>query len=326
MSRRKQGALRVVPPRPKNRVLRTVRSKRRPGVLRVATSGRQPGLLRAVPHRRKKGRLALALAIPAAIGLGRRRRRKTNITLDVVVPVALRLGRARRRIVPAAVAAAVPVGYVGLVRPRLARLGATKEEAGRALPGDDLVEGARSRTTMAATIGAPPEDVWPWLAQMGLGRAGWYSIDRLDMFGGSSAEERHPEWQQISVGDRLDSTPEGKTWFDVALLEPERVLGLTSRVDLRKGVSVPAGEPLPRIAGESSWVFVLEPRGDATRLLVRTGGRQRPRLVGGVNPIGWLPVHALMQWRQLRGLQERVRAIRSTTGAEVHAAELARSA
>lgn len=226
---------------------------------------------------------------------------------------------------PAVIAAAVPLGYAGLVRPWLARLGATKEEARRALPGDDLVERARGRATMAATIDAPPAKVWPWLAQMGLGRAGWYSIDRLDLFGGRSAEELHPEWQQIAVGDRLDSSPEGKAWFDVALLEPERVLGLTARVDLRKGVSVPEGEPLPRIAGESSWVFVLEPRGDATRLLVRTGGRQRPRLVALVNPLSWLPVHALMQWRQLRGLEERVCATRSS-GAEVHGAELARSA
>jgi hypothetical protein len=126
------------------------------------------------------------------------------------------------------------------------------------------------------------------------------------MFGGSSAEELHPEWQQIVVGDRLESSPEGRTWFDVALVEPDRVLGLTSRVDLRKGVSVPVGEPLPRVASESSWVFVLEPRADATRLLVRTSGRQRPRLVGLVNPLGWLPVHALMQARQLRGLRARV--------------------
>jgi proline iminopeptidase len=277
-------------------------------------------------RRRRRRGLGIALAVPVAIGLGRRRRRRTDIALDVVLPVALGLGRARQRMVPVALAAAVPLGYAGLVRPRLARLGATKEEAGRALPGDDLVQGARGRVTMAATIDAPPPDVWPWLAQMGLGRGGWYSVDRLDMFGGSSAEDLHPEWQQIAVGDRLDSSPEGRTWFDVALVEPERVLGLVARVDLRRGVSVPAGEPLPRIAGESSWVFVLEPRGDATRLLVRTAGRQRPWPVGLVNPFGWLPVHALMQWRQLRGLEDRVRAIRSTSTAEVHEAELARSA
>jgi hypothetical protein len=285
-------------------------SRRKQSVLPVVLRRRRHGALtaavQALPRRRRSRRLGIAFAVPVAIGLGRRRRRRRDLALDVVVPVALGLRRARGRLVPGALAAAVPLGYVGLVRPRLARLGATKEEAGRALPGDDLVEGARGRTTMAATIDAPPEDVWPWLAQMGLGRAGWYSIDRLDMFGSSSAEELHPEWQQLAVGDRLDSTPEGKTWFDVALLEPQRVLGLTSRVDLRRGVSVPVGEPLPRVAGESSWVFVLEPRGDATRLLVRTGGRQRPRLLGLVNPFGWLPVHALMQKRQLRGVRARV--------------------
>jgi proline iminopeptidase len=203
-------------------------------------------------------------------------------------------------------AAVVPLTYVGLVRPRLARLGATADEARRTLPGDDLVAGARGRTTMATTIDAPPAEVWPWLAQMGHGRAGWYSVDRLDLFGDSSAEELHPEWQAIAVGDRRDSAPNGRTWFDVALVEPEHALGLTARIDLRRGTSVPVGERLPRIASESSWVFVLDPVDGATRLLVRTAGRQRPRPLALVNPFGWLPVHVLMQRRQLRGLRERV--------------------
>lgn len=265
-----------------------------------------PSLVDMLPRavvRRRGRREGFSVAVPAALALGRSRRGRRALSLTL--PVALEAGRLKRRFAPAAAAAAVPLAYVGLVRPWLSHLGATKDEADRALPGDGLVAGARSRSTMAATLDAPPEDVWPWLVQMGRGRAGWYSIDRLDLFGEHSADTVHPEWQRLEVGDRLPSSPD-RTWFDVSLLEPSRVLGLTARVDLRRGRSVPVGEPLPRLASESSWVFVLEPTDGATRLLVRTAGRQRPWPIALVNPFGWLPVHALMQAGQLRGLRARV--------------------
>jgi hypothetical protein len=50
--------------------------------------------------------------------------------------------------------------------------GATDEEVGRAMPGDDLIPDAAS-ITRAITIAAPPEQVWPWLVQLGYGRGGW---------------------------------------------------------------------------------------------------------------------------------------------------------
>jgi hypothetical protein len=57
---------------------------------------------------------------------------------------------------------------------------ASRAERRRALPGDSLVPDPMFTTTQAVTIGAPPERVWPWLAQMGAGRGGWYSWDRID--------------------------------------------------------------------------------------------------------------------------------------------------
>ena len=86
---------------------------------------------------------------------------------------------------------------------------------------------------MAVTIDAPPSRVWPWLVQMGTDRAGWYSWDRLDNWGSHSADRIHPEWQEISVGDRLAATPDGSEWWEVAALEPERFLGLRMSLDLR---------------------------------------------------------------------------------------------
>jgi hypothetical protein len=96
-----------------------------------------------------------------------------------------------------------------LARPaaRRAVLGwvATAQEQAEALPGDDLLS-ARSGATHAITIAAPPTAVWPWLVQMGYGRAGWYSHDRLDHGGRPSAEEVRPELQAIAVGDIIPTS------------------------------------------------------------------------------------------------------------------------
>ena len=111
-------------------------------------------------------------------------------------------------------AAAIAGAYLVLVRPRMLRWGATEEEARRRLPGEGVVPDARrDPSTMAVTIDAPPERVWPWLVQMGCDRAGWYSYDRLDNAGRPSAETVVPEWQNIKMGDRLTAGSSGRAWF-----------------------------------------------------------------------------------------------------------------
>jgi hypothetical protein len=65
------------------------------------------------------------------------------------------------------------------IQPWQHRWGATDEEVGRTMPGDDLIPDAAS-TTRAITIAAPAEQVWPWLVQLGYGRGGWYSYDWID--------------------------------------------------------------------------------------------------------------------------------------------------
>jgi hypothetical protein len=81
------------------------------------------------------------------------------------------------------------------------RWGATDEEISEPMPGDDLVSGCQFRTTRAITIGAPPDAVWPWLVQVGFGKAGFYSNDLLDNAGRPSAEEIIEEFQHPAVGD-----------------------------------------------------------------------------------------------------------------------------
>ena len=98
------------------------------------------------------------------------------------------------------------------VRPRLLSWGATEDEVAGPYPGVEFVpEGSRAGT-MAVTIDAPAEQVWPWLVQMGWERGGWYSWDRLDNGGRRSAGEVHPEWQDLAVGDRLRAWSPGGWW------------------------------------------------------------------------------------------------------------------
>jgi hypothetical protein len=107
-------------------------------------------------------------------------------------------------------AAAIVAGaaaFVGYRRWHL-RWGATDEEASRPLAGDELVARPHFAPTRAITVDAPPEAVWPWLVQLGYGRAGWYSYDCLDNLGhGPSAEEIKPELQDVRVGDVIAMGP-----------------------------------------------------------------------------------------------------------------------
>lgn len=195
-------------------------------------------------------------------------------------------------------------GFV--LRSRLLNWGATATEATRPLPGDEFVE-ARS-STMAVTIAAPRSDVWPWLVQMGTHRAGWYSIDRLDNGGRPSAEHVVDDWQGTSAGDRMDSSGDRRTWFDVARIDPERALVLRARIDLRRGRSVPADVELPAAHIASSWAFVLEDGAlpGTTRLLVRTRGAGHPRpLTSAADLMFWNPAHVVMQLTQFARLKRR---------------------
>jgi hypothetical protein len=107
-------------------------------------------------------------------------------------------------------AATATAAYLRFIRPWQLRWGATDEEVARAMPGDDVVKNPTFNATRAVTILARPEEVWPWLVQIGITRAGWYSYDWLDNLGHHSAERIIPEWQHVAVGDLIPMSPDGK--------------------------------------------------------------------------------------------------------------------
>jgi hypothetical protein len=104
------------------------------------------------------------------------------------------------------IAAVVLVLYRFVVQPWQHRWGATDQEVRRAMPGDEVIPQANS-TTRGITIGAGPEEVWPWLVQIGYGRAGWYSYDWIDNDGRRSADRIVPEFQDLRVGDQIHMVP-----------------------------------------------------------------------------------------------------------------------
>jgi hypothetical protein len=117
------------------------------------------------------------------------------------------------------------------IRRWMSRWGATPSEVSQVMAGDSLVVAPTYSGTMAVTINAPPDDIWPWLAQIGYRRGGLYSYDWLDRLFGyldrPSATGILPEFQDLAVGDAIP-LGRGPDW-PVAVVEPGRALVLDMR-------------------------------------------------------------------------------------------------
>jgi hypothetical protein len=71
------------------------------------------------------------------------------------------------------------------------------------------VEDPTFNATRAVTIKARPEEIWPWIVQIGVNRAGWYSYDLLDNLGRPSARRILPQFQNTKAGDVIPMSPDG---------------------------------------------------------------------------------------------------------------------
>src|ERR671933_1918792 len=94
--------------------------------------------------------------------------------------------------------------YVLVIRPWHLRWGAEPGDEQRELPGDELLPEGGTHILHAVTIEAPVEEVWPWLAQLGQDRGGFYSYEWLENLAGCqmrNADAVHPEWQERDVGE-----------------------------------------------------------------------------------------------------------------------------
>jgi hypothetical protein len=206
--------------------------------------------------------------------------------------------RISRRAAMGQALALLTLAYVGvalLARPWHSRWGSTRAELRAELPGDDLVPNAHYTIQHAVTIHAPPQEVWPWLVQLGQDRGGFYSYDWLErLFGDDirNTDRIHPEWQTLKPGDLVRAT---QPHYLGGLFGPN--LGWKVERVEQNQVLILAG-----------WgAFVLQrSNDDATRLIVRTRGAGEPNVV--LAPLGLLmfePAHFIMERRMLLGIKER---------------------
>jgi hypothetical protein len=182
---------------------------------------------------------------------------------------------------------------------------ATRAERTQPLPGDELLPETATVSTHAITIEAPRESIWPWLAQMGCDRAGWYSYDRLDNAGRPSAASIQPELQEIRVGQILPSQPGSSDAFELLRLEPPELLLLGAYFRLPALQGLPWNREPPNAFVRSTWGFYLREADAGTRLIVRSRTIFRPRWAGYVIDAVMGPAHVIMQRKQLLNIKAR---------------------
>jgi len=207
-------------------------------------------------------------------------------------------GRQKGRLARLVAGLALAAVYWFPVRRWFHRWGTTPEELVRLTPGDGLIAHPTKVDTGAVTVNAPPEDIWPWLVQMGEGRGGLYSYDWLDRLFGfldrPSATRILPEFQQLAVGDKIYW---GREELTVEVLEPLRALAL---IDHGHGM-------------DWVWQFGLYPLDDQRTRLVSRGTERVPNTV-----LWWLfmrisePAAFIMTRRFLLGLKQRGEALRAS--------------
>jgi hypothetical protein len=198
------------------------------------------------------------------------------------------------------------------------------------LPGDEVIAHPMLEWNRGITIPAPAESVWPWLVQLGYGRAGWYAPEAFDRFMHRwvwRLEQTYPfqpspwrilpEHQQLAIGDVIADGPQYAAYLRVMALQPARHLVYSSLrhpwrgkpVDPSDEAALTAREEELRAGGlylEFSWAFVLRPvTADRTRLLLRARNNVAPpRLAGLLDvPIGLVDVYE--GGGMLRGIRAR---------------------
>jgi len=188
----------------------------------------------------------------------------------------------------------------GLLRRVSVRAGVCDTEAFGPLPGDEFIAHPMVEWTRGVGVDAAPERVWPWLAQMGYGRGGWYTPQWVDLFANrwvfglrrpfpASASRLLPEYQHVAVGDLICDGPDYASYFRVLRVDPGHAVVYRSIRHPRRGSPIDITDPASpqraeqqlRQAGtyiDFTWALILnEVPGQRTRLLVRTRANYSPR-------------------------------------------------
>ena len=180
------------------------------------------------------------------------------------------LARGRPPPLPAGLGIAAVIAYAGPLRRWMRSWGA---------PG----EGTTAEPVHAIEVDAPAEDVWPWLAQLGQDRGGFYSYEWLENLAGCrmrNADRIHPEWQYREIGEKV-------------MLHP------------LVGLPVSRFEPGHEIALEGWGSFRVEPLGEnRCRVVCRGEAHDSLMYVPYYVALIELP-HFVMERKMLLGIRER---------------------
>lgn len=197
------------------------------------------------------------------------------------------------------------------MREARAHWGLDPAEAARPFPGDDRIPSPRWGWTHALEIARPAAEVWPWIAQIGQDKAGFYAYEALENLAGCklrNADAIHAEWQCVKVGEPFRMHPDVPP-LTVLAVEPGRHI-LVGSVGAGEAAGGPAADRrAPTDAPlRVTWLFLLEPL-DAhrcrfvSRYRVVYGDAMRERVVYG--PTLLEPIGFEMDRRMLLGVKER---------------------
>jgi hypothetical protein len=199
---------------------------------------------------------------------------------------------------------ATMLGGAALVRRWQLRWGATDAEVTTEMPGDELLSHVNCGATRAVTVAAPSHEVWPWLAQMGQGRGGFYSYDFLENLVGCeihSADEIVEEWQHVRVAAPFRLHPD--IALRVAAVEPGHALVVRG--------AVPIGDTVPPY--DFTWAFVLNELADGTTRLVVRERYAFTRWWASLIVEPTLAVSFVMSRRMLHGIRTRAERLRGVS-------------
>lgn len=175
--------------------------------------------------------------------------------------------------------------------PWMDRWGATEDEIAASYAGDELVPSPRITYTRVVSINASPEQVYPWIAQLGADKGGMYSYTWFESYilqcPQTNADRIHEEWQGLKVGDKVMMCPNDiPPGFEVAQIEPNQVIVLGHQ---ENGI------------WSDVWQFILLPQGDGTtRLILRSRDAKEGWLWDVIRPGEFIMVRGM-----LLGIQER---------------------
>jgi len=189
------------------------------------------------------------------------------------------------------------------------RWGATDEELGRAWLGDDLVPRTRGGFTHAITIRAPASQVYPWVAQIGQNKGGFYSYEFLENLVGCNIHNTDrllPGCEEVKTGELLWLHP--KAGVPIERIEAGHGFVMHGLLNTSTGETISSVAAMPASFVNVSWLFyVYDIGGGYTRFVSRWRLDYPPGFKNELMFGRWLlePVAAVMDIKMLRGVRKR---------------------